>query len=176
MRTAALYRDRMRILVAFLAILAVACGGSEAPAASPEPPPTLPEDRLALPEHDPDGFRALLQSLEGTPVVVNVWASWCGPCRVEGPHLASLAREYEGEVQFLGVDILDNREAARDFILEFDWPYPSVFDPRAAIRDDLGFVGQPVTLVVDRDGEVVFQWSGAVAEEQLRTEIEAIVS
>lgn len=165
-----------RALLAFLTAIAAACGGTVAPADAPEAAPTLHEDRLDLPEYDPDGFRALLRSLEGTPVVVNVWASWCGPCRVEGPHLASLAREYEGRVQFLGVDILDNREAARDFILELDWPYPSVFDPRGEIRDSLGTLGQPVTLVVDRDGEVVFEWSGAVSEERLRTELEAVAS
>lgn len=163
------------VLLALLVFLAAACGGT-APTQAPEAAPTLHEDRLALPEHDPDGFRALLRSLEGTPVVVNVWASWCGPCRVEGPHLASLAREYEGRVQFLGVDILDNREAARDFILELDWPYPSVFDPQGEIRDDLGFLGQPVTLVVDEAGEVVFEWSGAVSEKQLRAEIEAVIA
>ena len=165
-----------RAVLALLAALATACGGAGAPDEAPEAAPKLHEDRLELPEYEPDGFRALLRSLEGTPVVVNVWASWCGPCRVEGPHLASLAREYEGRVQFLGVDILDNREAARDFILELDWPYPSVFDPQGEIRDSLGFLGQPVTLVVDREGEVVFEWSGAVSEEQLREEIEAVVS
>ena len=165
-----------RAVLALLAALATACGGAGAPDEAPEAAPTLHENRLELPEYESDGFRALLRSLEGTPVVVNVWASWCGPCRVEGPHLASLAREYEGRVQFLGVDILDNREAARDFILELDWPYPSVFDPQGEIRDSLGFLGQPVTLVVDREGEVAFEWSGAVSEEQLREEIEAVVS
>lgn len=162
-------------LLTLVTLLAAACGGSEG-ASPPEAAPTLHENRLALPEYDAEEFRALLRGLEGTPVVVNVWASWCGPCRVEGPHLATLAREYEGRVQFLGVDILDNREAARDFILEFDWPYPSVFDPQGEIRDSLGFLGQPVTLVVDEAGEVVFEWSGAVAEEQLRSEIEAVIS
>jgi thiol-disulfide isomerase/thioredoxin len=169
-------RRALLALVALIAVLAAACGGADGTADVPEARPALHEDRLELPEYDPEGFRALLASLEGTPVVVNVWASWCGPCRVEGPHLASLAREYEGRVQFLGVDILDNREAARDFILEFDWPYPSVFDPQGEIRDSLGFLGQPVTLVVDREGDVVFEWSGAVSEEQLRAELEAVVS
>lgn len=164
-----------RVVVALVTLLTMACGSTDA-GETPRAGPTLHEDRLALPEYDPDRFRALLRTLEGTPVVVNVWASWCGPCRVEGPHLASLAREYEGRVQFLGVDILDNREAARDFILELDWPYPSVFDPQGEIRDSLGLLGQPVTLVVDEAGEVVFEWSGAVAEDQLRAEIEAVIS
>lgn len=168
-----------RILPAAIAasLLAAACAG--APGGGPPPaadPPSLPESRLELPTYDLERFEQLLASLEGTPVVVNIWASWCGPCRAEAPHLAQAARDYEGEVQFLGVDIQDNREAAEAFILEFDWPYPSVFDPDGEIRDGLGFVGQPVTFILDAEGERVFEWSGAVSDEQLRTEIERLIA
>ncbi|MGH2682576.1 MAG: redoxin domain-containing protein [Actinomycetota bacterium] len=135
----------------------------------------LPGDRLALPAFDLPAFQALLKQLRGTPVVVNIWAAWCPPCRVEGPGLAKVAREFDGEVQFLGVDILDNREDARRFILEFDWPYPSVFDPDGAIRDGLGYLGQPVTIVYDRQGNLVFDWEGAVTEEMLRQEIREVI-
>src|SRR5919106_821023 len=111
----------------------------------------------------------------GTRVVVNIWGSWCPPCRAEAPALAKVAREFEGRVQFLGVDILDVRESAREFILEFDWPYPSVFDENARIRDGLGYVGQPVTVVYDRDGDVPFEWVGAITEKQLRKEIREVL-
>ena len=158
-----------------LALVAVACSGaSDDPV--PEAAALFPEDRLALPAADLEAFRAMLRELEGTPVVVNIWASWCGPCRAEAPHLASLAREYEDDVRFVGVDILDNRDAAKDFILEFDWPYPSVFDPRGEIRDGLGYVGQPVTFIVDERGDVVFEWPGVITEELLRGEIEKVLA
>src|SRR5687767_2030300 len=101
----------MRVAVVLLAILtgcAGAPGGDEGPVRLP--------GRLELPEQGLDGYRALVASLEGTPVVVNIWGSWCPPCRDEAPHLVALARKHEGQVQFLGVDILDEREAARDFI------------------------------------------------------------
>jgi thiol-disulfide isomerase/thioredoxin len=163
--------------LAALALLTAACGGSSGRAATDTgaAAPSLPESRLDLPTFDLDRFETLLAGLEGTPVVVNIWASWCGPCRVEGPHLAAAARDYEGRIQFLGVDILDNREAARDFILEFDWPYPSVFDPDGSIRDGLGFLGQPVTFIVDGSGERVFEWTGAISDDVLRTEIDKVV-
>jgi cytochrome c biogenesis protein CcmG, thiol:disulfide interchange protein DsbE len=125
--------------------------------------------------NEAESLPRLLEELRGAPVVVNIWASWCGPCRTEAPDLANLAREYEGRVQFLGVDLLDNREAARRFILEYDWPYPSVFDPRGRIRDDLGYLGQPVTFVLDPEGERAWDWQGAVSEDLLREQIEAVL-
>lgn len=172
-------RARLLALLAASAMALAACGGGGdaggAGAQDGQPASLLPEDRLALPEFDLERFEDLLAELEGTPVVVNIWASWCGPCRVEAPHLADLAREFEGRVQFLGVDILDDRRAAEEFILEFDWPYPSVFDPDGEIRDGLGFIGQPVTIVYDASGERTFEWSGAVSTELLRPEIRKVI-
>lgn len=174
---------RLLAVTALVAVAGVACGGGGsaaggaggAPEAGTQQGSLLPADRLELPTFDPEKFQALLAELRGTPVVVNVWASWCGPCRVEAPDLALLAREFEGRVQFLGVDIIDERNAARDFILEFDWPYPSVFDPRGEIRDAMGFIGQPDTVLFDRDGEVAFAWAGAVTADLLRAEIQKVL-
>lgn len=135
----------------------------------------LPEDRLELPEFDLEMFRSLIKELRGTPVVVNIWGSWCPPCRVEAPALSTVAHEFLGEVQFIGVDILDSREGAREFIQEFDWPYPHVFDPPGAIRDGLGYIGQPITFIVDREGVTVFEWNGEITEDQLRSEIRKVL-
>jgi hypothetical protein len=87
-----------------------------------------------------------------------------------------VARAYEGRVQFIGIDILDQREPARAFIREFGWPYPSVFDPRGDIRDGLGFVGQPITVVYDAAGKSVFVWSGAISRDVLVEELDSVVS
>jgi cytochrome c biogenesis protein CcmG, thiol:disulfide interchange protein DsbE len=135
----------------------------------------LPEDRLALPQFDLASYEALIAELQGKPVVVNFWGSWCPPCTAEAPDLADVSREYEGRVQFVGVDILDAREPARDFILRYDWQYPSVFDPTGEIRDGLGYIGQPITLVYDRNGDLAFEWTGVVTAEQLRTEIDKLL-
>jgi thiol-disulfide isomerase/thioredoxin len=166
---------RRALLVALgAAFISTACGGSPDPAADGQAP-VLPEDRLALPTYDLAAYHALLDRLRGKPVVVNFWGSWCPPCEAEAPGLAEVSSEFEGRVQFLGVDILDVRPAARRFILRFDWPYPSVFDPRAAIRDGLGYVGQPITLIYDAEGRLVFEWTGAVGEDQLRREIHKVL-
>jgi thiol-disulfide isomerase/thioredoxin len=166
--------------VMVLAVVASACAGG---GAKQKPTPAssgtaerslLPATPDALPTFDPATFRQLLGQLEGKPVVVNVWASWCGPCMAEAPHLAALSRETNGKVRFVGVDIIDQRAPAKAFIHRYGWTYPSVFDPTGAIRDDLGFIGQPVTIVFDASGKQVFQWSGAVDEDVLRTELKTI--
>jgi thiol-disulfide isomerase/thioredoxin len=166
----------MVLLVLVPALLAVACGREvPAPTGDPQSATLLPEDRLALPELDLAQFQALLDELRGTPVVVNVWGSWCAPCAAEAPELAEVAREFEGRVQFIGLDILDSRPAARQFILAADWPYPSVFDPKGAIRDGLGYIGQPVTVIYDAEGRKVFEWTGAVTAPLLRKEIRKVL-
>jgi thiol-disulfide isomerase/thioredoxin len=170
---------RRSFLLAIAAtVLLSACAESATPragGAGPSPASLLPKNRLDLPDFDLARFQALLAELRGTPVVVNIWGSWCPPCRVEAPGLTRIAREFEGDVQFVGVDILDDREGARQFILEFDWPYPSVFDEEGEIRDKLGYIGQPVTIVYDRDGNVTFEWVGAVTEDLLRREIRRVI-
>lgn len=128
----------------------------------------------ALPILDPAAFHQLLEHLRGKPVVVNIWASWCGPCVTEAPVLAREARAFAGRVQFLGVDVLDQRGPAEAFIRRFGWTYPSVFDPTAAIRNDLGFVGQPVTALYDSTGERVFVWSGPLEAGVLGKELASV--
>jgi len=164
---------RLTPLVLVLAIIAVACSKDEGapPSASG---PLLPTDPYELPTFDLASYRALLAELRGTPVLVNVWGSWCPPCRDEAPLLAAAHAEYGDRVRFLGVDILDEREAARRFMREFGWTYPSVFDLPRAIPDGLGLLGQPVTLFYDASGELVDTWSGPIPEEALTERLEAI--
>ena len=135
----------------------------------------LPTDAFALPEFDLARYERLLGQLDGTPMLVNFWGSWCEPCRDEAPHLASAHASYGDRVQFLGVDILDARAGAREFMREFGWTYPSVFDPPAAIRDGLGLLGQPVTLFYDADGELVDRWVGPIPEKELMERLDAFL-
>ena len=165
-------REVHRLLAILTAsVLLMACSGGGEPAAEA----TLPADPHELPEYDLERYRALIETLEGTPVVVNFWGSWCPPCEDEAPHLATVSKEYEGEVQFLGVDIVDTREPAREFIRRYGWTYPSVFDPTAAIRDGLGYLGQPITLIYDRQGELVWDKTGTIDADELREQIENVL-
>jgi thiol-disulfide isomerase/thioredoxin len=175
------------LLIVVLGIASVACAetgsGADADPASPAVPAgnateaeLLPTDASALPEIDLAGYERLLGQLTGTPVLVNVWGSWCGPCRDEAPDLARAHARYGDRVQFLGVDILDARESARAFMLEFGWSYPSVFDPPAAIRDGLGLLGQPATLFYDETAALVDRWVGPIPAEELERRLDDLTA
>lgn len=133
----------------------------------------LPTHVAALPTFDVQTYQRLLTQLRGTPVVVNVWAAWCGPCKAEAPLLHDASATYGDRVQFLGVDILDSIVGARGFIADHGLTYPSIFDPSGAIRDSLDMIGQPVTVFYDADGNVVKTYPGQLTETALDQGIRA---
>ena len=137
---------------------------------------SLPTSSTALPRFDMEKFQMLGHSLNGTPVVVNIWSSWCAPCRHEAPLLAKAARQYAGEVQFIGIDIQDRREDAVKFIREADLNYAHLFNPSGDIRDGLGFVGQPETLFYEADGDLAFTWIGPLSEQRLEHGLQLIAA
>ncbi|MQA75522.1 MAG: redoxin domain-containing protein [Solirubrobacterales bacterium] len=101
-----------------------------------------------------DELHAQLEALRGHPAVVNVWASWCGPCRFEFPDLQRVAARIGDEVAFIGVDSEDSDDAARTFLDELPLPYPSVSDPDGEVFDELELRGLPGTAFYDADGEL----------------------
>jgi DsbE subfamily thiol:disulfide oxidoreductase len=114
---------------------------------------------------------------DGDVLVINVWADWCTPCRVEQPSLVRLAERYEGDgVRFLGINYQDDRDAARAWIREFDVPYPSLFDPAGRSAADLGFPALPDTYVVDRDGTIRWVIYGAFDERELTRMIDDVLA
>ena len=100
-------------------------------------------------------------------VVVNVWGSWCVPCRTETPELVRLANQYTPRgVQFLGIDVRDNPAAAKSFINRFEVPYPSLEDQDGRLLLDFRRVIPtsvvPSTVVIDRRGDVAARIIGAI--------------
>ena len=171
----------LALALPFLAIGCSSSGGvvpaiDSTPALNATHVALLPTTAPGLPTFDKEKFQQLLVGLRGTPVIVNIWASWCGPCRVEAPILARAARAYGRRVQFLGVDILDTTGAATAFEQEFHIPYPSVFDPSGDIRDALGFLGQPDTIFYASDGSKVATFSGAIDQLELSTNISRLLA
>jgi cytochrome c biogenesis protein CcmG, thiol:disulfide interchange protein DsbE len=172
MRFVTLRRSLVTVLSCALLAL-TACGSSGGPMSAGG---RLPTDPYALPEFDKAAYDKMLVRQRGTPVLVNIWASWCGPCRKEAPFLAAASRAYGDRVRFVGVDILDARDSARAFMHESGWTYPSVYDPNGAIRDGLGVLGQPATLFYDADGTLVKQWLGPLTEEALASNLQRITA
>ena len=110
------------------------------------------------------------------PVVVNFWASWCGPCRQEAPVFERLSREYsERGVLFIGVNIQDAERDAEAYLREFDITYPNGIDEDGSVSIDYGVIGIPVTFFIGRDGIVQRRWAGVMREAQLRKWIDELV-
>ena len=131
-------------------------------------PPQLAEIRgqaNQLLDGGKDAFDQRLQALKGTPVVVNDWASWCGPCRFEFPFLQSQASKHAKDVAFLGVDSDDSSGSAKTFLGELPLPYPSYSDPDKSIRQELHGIGYPATVFYDRAGNVAFTHQGQYRDE-----------
>lgn len=110
-------------------------------------------------------FERQIEELEGYPVVVNVWASWCGPCRYEFPFFQSQAAKRGTEVAFLGVDSDDAEAAAETFLEELPLPYPSFSDPDREIFRAVEASNFPSTAFFDREGELVYTHIGTYPDE-----------
>jgi thiol-disulfide isomerase/thioredoxin len=114
----------------------------------------------------PAAFRRQIEALEGYPVVVNKWASWCGPCRLEFPFFQRLARKHGKQIAFLGVDSLDSKQEAEEFLEKLPVPYPSFFDQKgkvaAVFRGDRVF---PASAFYDSKGELAFTKQGGYKSE-----------
>lgn len=108
-----------------------------------------------------------LAQLRGRPVLVNIWASWCGPCRKEMPLLTAAHREFGDRVQFLGLNTADAPPAAAGFLEDFDVRYPQLADPDSVLLDRLRIPGLPVTLVLDSDGTVLEKHIGPFEGQEL---------
>lgn len=114
-----------------------------------------------------DGAAFDLADLRGHVIVINVWGSWCGPCRAETPDLVRVAQETSARgVRFVGIDTRDNRAAAKAFARTYGVPYPSVFDSdgRALLpfRGVILLSAVPSTVVIDQDGRVAARVVGPV--------------
>jgi thiol-disulfide isomerase/thioredoxin len=118
-------------------------------------------------------FERRLVALRGYPVVVNQWASWCGPCRAEFPHFQKLARSLGKRVAFIGIDSMDNNDDARKFLKRYPISYPSYIDPSGKVAQVFNGVGPlPKTVFYDKRGKLAFVHVGQYRDEaSLRRDI-----
>jgi cytochrome c biogenesis protein CcmG/thiol:disulfide interchange protein DsbE len=172
-------RWRVALVPTVLALVAGGCGAAQPASLAPAPgalrsalagsPPALAaihaqQNRLL--SGGTRAFRARLSELRSTPVVVNVWASWCIPCRAEFPLFQLASARLGRRVAFLGVDTLDAVGDARSFLAKFPVSYPSYEDPSGAIARSLAPAqGVPITVFINRAGLVSYFHQGAYLRE-----------
>jgi cytochrome c biogenesis protein CcmG/thiol:disulfide interchange protein DsbE len=154
------------------ALAIVGCGSSEsstntqpdydkALAGSPAPLAALHDQANRLLPGGVDAYEKRIERLRGYPVVANVWASWCGPCRIEIPYFQRAGARYGKRVAFLGIDRQDSDDAAHTFLREEPVSYPSYRDPDEAISTGVGAeLGMPDTAFYNRGGELVYLKQG----------------
>ena len=175
--------NRALMLLAAVAVVAVVvigltqAGGSDAPggsgarfdlataqqdlAGAPAPLAALHDQSNELLGGGTPAFEARLRELRGHPVVINKWASWCGPCRAELPLFQQVSTARGKEIAFVGVNARDKRPAAERFSATVPVPYPSAEDPSERIARKLKAPSNfPVTLFVDASGKTVFTHQG----------------
>ncbi|MEX0972354.1 MAG: TlpA disulfide reductase family protein [Solirubrobacterales bacterium] len=168
-----------------IVLVAGGCGSSPAGGGDPPdyakalagaPPPLAKLHRQAneLLPGDVEAYEKRIEALRGYPVVANVWASWCGPCRLEFPYFQRAAAEYGKRIAFLGIDRQDSDAAALTFLREAPVPYPSYRDPDEAISVSIGAGrGMPDTAFYDSAGELVHLKLGPYDDfAELRADIE----
>jgi cytochrome c biogenesis protein CcmG, thiol:disulfide interchange protein DsbE len=144
-----------------LATMKKASGIADCPKSDP--------DVAAVPSGLPDvvlpclggGREVRLAGLRGKPMMINVWAQWCDPCREEAPYLADVARTNKSQLMILGIDHADPQPTlAIEFAELSTWRYPQLADPDVVLRADLQISGPPQTFFVRPDGTIAYRHAG----------------
>ena len=112
-------------------------------------------------------LRVEMKQFKGHPVVINFWASWCGPCKMEHPVLEWGSRQFSSEAQFLGVVFEDTDDNARRFLAQMGASFPQLSDPLSRVAVDYGVAGVPETYFIDSDGIIRGKHVGPIDPQTL---------
>lgn len=157
---------KLLVLVLTLALVAVSCQSDANTGSSGRPD---------LPAITAEEFESHLESID-RPAVVNVWASWCLPCRSEAPLLNEAFAEYGDRIEFIGVDVQDNQADAKAFLAEFGLDFDHFFDRDREIPSAYSGIGTPITFFFGPGGELVNTHNGVIDERTLALNIDELLA
>ena len=167
-----------RLAIVFAALLLAGCGSSNenVRAASVKPD----KQRKAAPDFtlkDANGKEFKLSDYKGKIVMLNFWATWCGPCKAEIPSLVELQNEYRDDLVILGFSVDDTVEKMRPYAAEYQINYPLlVGNGREDVQEAFGpLYGIPVSVIIDREGKIAKKHSGIATKAQFEREIKALL-
>lgn len=168
-------------LLAFIILLAIAGAAYQYLSRAFDPDATQIEKKVAASDFtfvDNDGNEVKLSDYFGKPILLNFWASWCGPCQREMPHFEKAYPEYKDDITFLIVDLADgvheSTESGKAFIEESGYTFPVYFDTKSEGAVAYGITSIPTTLFIDKDGYIVSKYSGSLTEKKLLERIKMI--
>lgn len=161
---------RARWLGLVLALLVSGC--DQSPDAAPAPRVKAGDFTLPL----LTGGSFTFGDHKGYPVVINFFASWCVPCRIEAPALNAMFREYrKHQVAFLGIAVQDTESKALGYIEDLSVAFPAGLDKTGKIKEAYGVYGIPTTIFIDRTGMITYTHAGALTEDMIRHELDKIL-
>ena len=136
-----------------------------------EPPANIAPDFTML---DMDGNEVTLASFFGKPIVLNFWASWCGPCKMEMPEIQKFYEKYGQEIHFLLVSVDDSLDAAKTFISDSGYTFPVYFDTTSVGAYTYGASSIPLTFFIDAEGNLTAYYMGAMSESILQQGVDMV--
>ena len=118
-----------------------------------------------------DGRVISSSDFEGQVVVIDFWATWCTPCKLQAQFLDQLHEEVGGRVQFLAIDVGEDEAKVRGYVDKDPFPYPVLLDPQEELMDRYQILGLPTVMVIDRQGRVSYLRTGLTDVPTLRREL-----
>jgi thiol-disulfide isomerase/thioredoxin len=133
--------------------------------------------RLDFKLKDMNGVEVRLDSFKGKVILLNFWATWCGPCKAEIPSLIELQRDYADDLVVLGFSVDDTVEKLKPYAAEYKFNYPIlVGNGREDVQEAFGpLLGIPVSVIIGRDGRIAKKHTGIATKEQFEREIKALL-